>query len=66
MDFHETPLDAVGATPMNSMLMNRAPISSSKAVRGSSSFIPFVPGSFLNDTLDIPKCEEIPHSGKLN
>ncbi|XP_045477024.1 helicase SKI2W [Harmonia axyridis] len=64
-DFHEVPIEAVGATPMNSMLLNRAPIPSTKAVRGSSSFIPFLPGSFLNDILDIPKCEELPQSELL-
>ncbi|XP_044744519.1 helicase SKI2W [Coccinella septempunctata] len=65
VDFHEVPLEAVGATPMNSMLLNRAPIPSSKAVRGSSSFIPFLPGSFLNDSFEIPKSEELPHSELL-
>ncbi|CAG9764055.1 unnamed protein product [Ceutorhynchus assimilis] len=55
IEFREVPVDSVGADARNSMSFTRAPVPPSDSVRGSSSYIPFQPGSFPEPVLDLPK-----------
>ncbi|KAK9891046.1 hypothetical protein WA026_013373 [Henosepilachna vigintioctopunctata] len=47
------------------MLINRAPLPPTQSVRGSASFLPFWPGSFPSESLNISKFDETPTSELL-
>ncbi|KAH1006374.1 hypothetical protein HUJ05_007115 [Dendroctonus ponderosae] len=65
LQFHEVPLDSVGANARNSMSFNREPAPPDEAVRGNSSSIPFQPISFPEPTLNLPKRNRLLDNSEL-
>ncbi|XP_050296280.1 helicase SKI2W [Anthonomus grandis grandis] len=55
VEFREVSIESVGADASNSMSFTRAPAPPSEMVRGSTSYVPFQPGSFPEPVLDLPK-----------